>query len=138
MNQGYLKEFIIDPEQPSEVTVHRETPETSRPERQDNIALIHYREVNAIFGASLIEGITAKERAIYVNMAHRIVLTGPPSTPSRPITFSDVDAHVILFPHDALVVTLYIGHCRVSKIPIDDGSSVILYGGALERMEDTP
>ena len=34
---------------------------------------------------------------------------------------------------------MHIGNCRVSKILVDAGSSVnILYGGALDRMEDTP
>jgi len=74
-----------------------------------------------------------KQRAIYVNMTRRMVLLDPPLTSSRPITFSDADTHVILFPHnDALVVTMHIGNCRVSKIPIDVGSSVnILYGAPL-------
>ena len=41
--------------------------------------------------------------------------------------------------NDALIVTLLIGNFRVSKILIDRGSSInILYGGALDMMEDTP
>ena len=73
-------------------------------------------------------------------MACWMVLTDPPSTPRRPITFSDADAHIVIFPHnDILIITMHIGNCRVSKILIDVGSSVnILYGGALDRMEDTP
>jgi len=72
-------------------------------------------------------------------MVCRMVLTGPPSTPSRLITFSDADAQTVFFPHiDALVITMHIENCRVSKILVDAGSTVnILYGGALDRMEDT-
>ena len=48
------------------------------------------QEVNTIFGASLIKGITAKDKAIYINEAHRseypTVLTNLPPTPSRPIS----------------------------------------------------
>jgi len=140
VNQGYLKEFILDPGQPSEVSVHKENPETSQPEGHATQALIHYHEVNAIFSASSIEGTIKNERAIYVNMARRMVLTGPPSTPGRPITFSDADVHAALFPHnDALIVTLLIKNCQVSKILIDADSRVtILYGSALDKMEDTP
>ena len=81
-----------------------------------------------------------KERAIYVNMARRMVLAGSPSTLSRPITFSDTDAHTVLFPHnDAMVVAMHIGNCRVSKILVDTRRSVhILYGAALNRIENTP
>ena len=103
-------------------------------------ALIHYMEVNVIFGTSLIEGTTGKERAIYVNVTRRMVLIGLLSTPSRPITFSATDAYTILFPHnDALVVTLHIGNCRVFKILVDTRSSVnIFYGGVVDKIEDTP
>ena len=103
-------------------------------------ALIHYWEVNAIFGTSPTEGSNVKERSIYVNMARRMILTGPPLTPSRSIIFSDADAHTVLFPHnDALVITIHIRNYRVSKILVDAGSNVnILYGDALNRMEDTP
>ena len=68
------------------------------------------------------------------------MLTDPPLTPSRPISFLDVDALVVHFPHnDALIVTILIGNYRVSKILVDRGSSVnILHGGILDRMEDTP
>ena len=124
MNQGYLKEFILDPEQPSEVRVHKENLETSQLEGHATQALIHYQEVNASFSASSIEGTIKKKRAIYVNMARRMVITGPPSTPGKPITFSDADVHAALFPHnDALIVTLLIKNCQVSKILIDAGNS---------------
>ena len=47
---------------------------------------------------------------------------------------------ILFFSHDdALVVTMRIGNCHVSKILVDAESSVnILYGGALDMMEDTP
>ena len=63
-------------------------------------------------------------------MARRMVLMGPPSTPSKLITFSNTDAHTVLFLHNgALVVIMHIGNCRVSKILVDAGSNVnILYG----------
>jgi len=43
------------------------------------------------------------------------------------------------FPHnDALIVTMIIDNCQVSKVLVDGGNSVnILYGGTLDRMEDT-
>ena len=68
-----------------------------------------------------------------------MILAGPPSTPHRPITFSEADPHTILFLHnDALIFSMHIGNCRVSKILVDAGSNVnILYGGTLDRMEDT-
>ena len=118
--------------------MHRETPETSRPEglTKNPSSTI---DGASIFGASPIEDTTTKERAIYVNMARCMVLMGPPSTLSRLVTFSDVDTHVVLFPHnDVLVITLLIGNCRVSKILIDAGNNInFLYEGALDRMEDT-
>ena len=68
------------------------------------------------------------------------MLTGPPLTPSKPISFSYVDTLTVHFPHnDALIIGMLISNCRVSKILIDRGSTVnILYGGTLDRMEDTP
>ena len=68
------------------------------------------------------------------------VLTGQPLVPTRPIFFSDSDATFVHFPHnDALIVTMLIDNCRVSKILIDGGSSVnILHGRALNQMEDSP
>ena len=42
------------------------------------------------------------------------------------------------FPHDALIITMHIGSCQVSRILIDSGSSVnILYGSAMDNIEDT-
>ena len=60
-------------------------------------------------------------------------------SPSEPVFFSKEDSYAIHFPHnDALVVTAYIGCCKVSKIFVDGGSSVnILYGHIVDRMEDT-
>ena len=138
MNLGYLKKFILNPGQPSKARVQRDVSETSRLEGQATRALVYCREVNAIFGASPIEGTTTKERAIYVNMGCRMVLTGPPSIPSRPITISNVDDHTILFPHNnTLVITMHIRNYRVFKILIDAGSIInILYGGALYRLDD--
>ena len=104
---------------------------------------MQYRKVNTIFSASLIEGITTKEKAIYVNEARKgrflTVLTNPP-TPSRSISFSNVDAMVVRFPHnDSLIITMIIDNCQASKILVNKESSVnILYGDALDRMKDTP
>ena len=89
--------------------------------------------MNAIFGTLPIEGITIKEKVLYINEAHRrkylIMLTCPPLTLSRSISFSDADA--AHFRHnDALIVTML--------ILVDRGSSVnILYGSVLNKMEDT-
>ena len=82
---------------------------------------------------------TSRERSICVNEAHKnkypIVLTGPPLAPSKQISFLDSDASIIYF----LIITMLISNCRVSKILVDGGSSInILYGGTLNRMEDTP
>jgi len=84
------------------------------------------------------------ERAIYVNKAQRdnypTVLISPPSSPGRPIFFSETDAYTMHFSHnDALVMTMHISYCRMSKILVDEESSVnILYRHAIDRMEDTP
>ena len=58
------------------------------------------------------------------------VLTGPPLAPSKPISFLDSNASVVHFPHnDALIITMFIDNCRMSKILIEGGSSIyILYG----------
>ena len=77
-------------------------------------------KVNAIFDTTLIEGTATKERAIYVNETRRgsypTILTSPPSSPSKPIYFSETDAYAMHFPHnDALVVIMHIGCRRMSK-----------------------
>ena len=63
-----------------------------------------------------------------------------PLAPSKPVSFSESDASTLHFLHnDALIITMPIGSCRVSKILVDGGSFVnILYEGALDRMDDTP
>ena len=55
VNGGYLKEFIINSGQPSEIKVQKEVKQTPRQENKVNQALIQYREVNTIFRAFLIE-----------------------------------------------------------------------------------
>jgi len=52
----------------------------------------------------------------------------------------DSDAAAVPFSHDdALIITMLIGNCQMSKILVDGGSSVnILFGGAINTMEDTP
>ena len=111
-------------------------------DRQAGNALIQYKEVNAIFSTFPIKGTTTKERMIYVNEARRdypSILTRPPSPLCRPIFFSEVDTYVVHFSHNvALVVTMHIDCCQVSKILVDGETSVnILYGHALDQMEDT-
>jgi len=55
-------------------------------------------------------------------------------------SFSEEDSYAVHFPHnDALVVTTQIRSSKVSKILVDGGNSInILYGHALDRMENTP
>jgi len=50
-----------------------------------------------------------------------------------PVFFSDKDTYFVHFlNNNALVVTINIGYCKVSKILVDRGSSVnILYGYAI-------
>ena len=52
INRWYLKEFIINPGQPSETTIQNEVNQTPRQESQVNQALLQYQEVNTIFGFS--------------------------------------------------------------------------------------
>ena len=52
VNQGYLQEFVLNPEQPSETKVKKTAHEVPQQESQ----AIQYREINTIFGASPIEG----------------------------------------------------------------------------------
>ena len=107
-------------------------------------ALVQYRKVNAIFGNSPMDGTTTKEKTIFINEARRdnyqAIVTGPPTSPGRLVSFSEEDVHSVHFPHkDALVVTIHVGGCKVSKILVNRGNSVnILYGHALDRMENTP
>ena len=63
-----------------------------------------------------------------------------PSSPlGRPI-FLKEDAYIVHFSHnDVLVVAIHTGCCKVSKLLIDEGSSVnIMYRHTLDRMEETP
>jgi len=85
---------------------------------------MQYREVNAIFGTSPIDDATTKERAIYFNKAQRdnypAILTSPPSSPGRPIYFSETNAYTMHFSHnDILVMTMHIGCCGMSKISME-------------------
>ena len=66
------------------------------------------------------------------------MLIDPPLTLSKPISFSYFDAPAVHFPHNnALIVTMIIGNCQVSKLLVGGGSVNILYEGALDRMKDT-
>jgi len=51
INKGYIWEFILNPERPSEVRVQRQS-ETI--DEQVGSTLVQYRKVNAIFGNSSI------------------------------------------------------------------------------------
>jgi len=53
--------------------------------------------------------------------------------------FSETHACAIHFPHNvALIVTMHIVNCQVSRILVDNESSVnILYRGTLDKMKDT-
>ena len=61
-------------------------------------------------------------------------MTGSPSYPSKPITFSEADAYTVYFPHNyALIITMHIDNYRVSRILVDSNSSVnILYESTLD------
>ena len=80
---------------------------------------------------------------MYINEARRgkypTMLTDLPLTLSKLILFLDADVLVVHFSHNnALIGTMLIDKYRVSKTLIDGGSSVnILYGGALDSIEDT-
>jgi len=106
--------------------------QTPQQKSKVNQTLIQYREVNAIFDTSPIKGITTKENVINIKEAfsgkYLTVCTNLPLTPSRLISFSDANALVVHFPHnDALIVTVLIGNCRVSKILINEESSVNIH-----------
>ena len=106
--------------------------------------LVQYRELNAMFKNSPIEGTTTKERTIYVNETRRdnysAIVTHSPTSPGSPIFFSGEYAYSVHCSYnDALVMTVHIDCCKVSKVLVDGGSSVnILYAHALNRMENTP
>jgi len=53
--------------------------------------------------------------------------------------FLKANACAVYFLHNnALIVTMHISNCRVSKILVESESNInILYGGALDRIEDT-
>jgi len=99
--------------------------------------------VNAIFETPRKKAPAQKKRTIYINEARRdnypAIVTCPPTSPGKQ-SFSEEDAYSVHFPNnDALVVTVHIGCCKVSKILVDGRSSVnIMYGHALYRMEDLP
>ena len=59
-----------------------------------------------------------------------MMLTSMSLAPSKSVSFSDSDVSTMHFPYnDALIITILIGNCRVSKILVDGGSLVnILYG----------
>ena len=123
VNEGYLREFILNPGLPSKIRVQRQ-PKTT--DEHASRALIQYREVKAIFENSQVEGTTIKKRTIYVNETRRdnylAIVTYPPTSPGRPVFFSKEDAYFMHFPHnDALIVMVHIGCCKVSKILVDRG-----------------
>ena len=98
-------------------------------QKSPTVALINYREVDAIFRAYPLEGTT---RFIYINEARRAsyltVLTSPPLIMSKPIMFSEANDCAVHFPHNnALTVTMHIDNCGVSRILVDNESSVNIY-----------
>jgi len=105
-------------------------------------SLVHYPNVDAIYDSCPLEGMTSRERSIYINEARRTnyptIMTGPLLTSSKPIMFSEADACVVHFPHNnALIITMHIDNGQVSRNLVDKGSSVnILYGGTLDRIDD--
>jgi len=92
-----------------------------QPETRDEHAgstLIQCKEVNTIFGTSLVEGTTMKGRTIYVNEAWRdnylAILTCPPSPLGRPVFFSKEDAYAMYLPNnDVLVMSIHIDCCKM-------------------------
>ena len=119
VNRGYFREFILNSGQLSEFKMQRKPSPLAG---QVGNTLIQYKEVRHLS----TEGTTLKERAIYVNEAQRdncpTMLTRSPSPLGRAIFFSKADAYVVYFPHnDALVMTMHIGCCQVSKILVERG-----------------
>ena len=127
VNWEYLKKFIRNPGQPSEVKVQKGAPDTQQLGNLANHALIGYKEVKVIFSTCLLEGTTLKGKSIF-NEARRSGLSDSADwSPSilESISFSEVDSYDVHFSHhNALIVTMYVGSWRVSRILIDNGSSV--------------
>lgn len=103
-----------------------------------------YKTVSAIFDATLVEGLTTRERKIYVNQVREgthweSAITHPPLSPTEPIAFSNEDVCGVFFPHNgAFVISIPIGNYKIARVLINTGSSVnIMYGGMLDQMEDT-
>jgi len=86
VNQGYLREFTFSQGQPSETKVQKEHPPQ---DSQASSALIQYREVNVIFGSTLIDYVNKARRGGYL-----AILTSPSLSLGRPIYFSETDAYV--------------------------------------------
>jgi hypothetical protein len=141
VRQGHLKEFVLNKKPPAEAGPSNTAlvQVTTQPPPDDAC-----RFINSIYGANPTEGMTAREQKLYVNAARQgsypPLVTVPPSAPLHPITFTDADAVGVRFPHnDALVITIQMGNCKMARVLIDIGSSVnIIYGEALDRMEETP
>jgi len=88
INEGYLREFVLNPILPLEVRVQRQ-PEALA--EHPGSTLVQYREVNTIFENSSIEDTTIKERTLYANeawMDNLVTVTRPPTSPDRPVFFS--------------------------------------------------
>ena len=88
VNEGYLREFILNPGLPSEVKVQRQS---EAPAEHPGSTLVQNREVNAIFEISLIENTTNKESTLYVIEAwrdnHLAIMTHPLTSPGGPVFF---------------------------------------------------
>ena len=108
VNEGYLREFILNPGLPSEVRVLRQ-PEAAA--EHLGSTLVQCREVNAIFGNFPIEGTITNKRTLYVNEGRRD--SHPIPVIGGPVFFSEEDSYVVHFPHDdALIVTAHIRCCK--------------------------
>jgi len=60
-------------------------------------------------------------------------------SPCKPISFSDSDASAVHFPcNDALIITMIIGNCRMSKVLVEGKAPLTSSMGVpLNRIEDT-
>ena len=135
---SYLQEFVLNPGQPSKTKVKKGPLEVPQPESR----IIQYREIDAIFSVSPIEG-TASRKVVYINEARKrkypTVLTGPPLLQasqygSRTLTHQ-------LCTSRTRCSNRHHAHQQLPsvKILVDGENSVnILYKGALDRMENTP